>query len=248
MLISEGITVDTSTSEQRNKARVKSTEAYLAIAYLCGLNEDKYKGLLNDLYNVYMHGRDEYPKTLTAAYNLAISWKGDKNSNVGASNDGIAFTSDGVETVGQIHATDANGVQLTRSGKPVLCHVCSTNHYANECPDQEGQQPTQPTASANFTMGNSEPDDNDGWGDTTDFDGLMFCTCPHRKRILTHKSQATSLSSSRTTTRTTTTITSFNSLVGATLIHPGYCLITNQQWIFSQTNISYQTSTQQHPP
>ena len=49
----------------------------MATAFLSGLNRARYGVLLNELHNAFRMGRDEYPKTLTAVYDLAINWEGD---------------------------------------------------------------------------------------------------------------------------------------------------------------------------
>ena len=41
------------------KATDESREAYLAMAYLCGLSKERYQELLDDLSNDYLAGRDE---------------------------------------------------------------------------------------------------------------------------------------------------------------------------------------------
>ena len=48
-------------------------------------------------------------------------------------NHGVAFTAESEEV--DVHATD--GVKMTRKGKPVICHICVKNHYANRCLDSE---------------------------------------------------------------------------------------------------------------
>ena len=78
-------------------------------------------------------GRDEYLKTLTAAYDLAINWKGDTKGPRVTPNDGIAFTTKSEEA--DVHATD--GMKIIRSGKPVIYHRCVKNHYADRCQDRE---------------------------------------------------------------------------------------------------------------
>ena len=70
---------------------------------------------------------------MTSAYDLAINWKGDTKGVDVALNDGVAFTTKSEEV--NVHATD--GVKMTRTGKPVICHICGKNHYANRCPDRE---------------------------------------------------------------------------------------------------------------
>ena len=72
-------------------------------------------------------GRDDYSKTLTAIYDLKINWKWYTKGPSVAPNDGIAFTTDSEES--RIHAT--NGMRMTQSGKPVVCHLCVKDHYSN---------------------------------------------------------------------------------------------------------------------
>ena len=47
--------------------------------------------LLNEKHNAFHTGRDEYPKILKAAYDLAINWKGDIKGIGVMPNDGVAF-------------------------------------------------------------------------------------------------------------------------------------------------------------
>ena len=49
----------------------------MATAFLSGLNNSIYGALLNELHNAFHMVRDEYPKTLKSAYDLAINYKGD---------------------------------------------------------------------------------------------------------------------------------------------------------------------------
>ena len=100
---------------------------------LSGLNRSRYGVLLNYLHNAFRMGRDEYSKTFTAAYDLEINWKGDTKGTGVMPNDGVAFTTKSEEA--DVHATD--GMKLTRMRKPVICHICGKNHYANRCPYRE---------------------------------------------------------------------------------------------------------------
>ena len=52
-------------------------------------------------------------------------------------NDSVAFTTESEEL--DVQATDR--VKMTRTGKPVICHICGNNHYANRCPDREDGTP-----------------------------------------------------------------------------------------------------------
>ena len=76
-------------------------------------------------------------------------------------NDGVAFTTESEEL--GVNATD--GMQITQTGKPVICHICGKNQYDNRCPDKEYSTPEKkaedaprkespPTkASVNLTIG-----------------------------------------------------------------------------------------------
>ena len=64
----------TSPSDDEKKAAAsKAKDAYEAMAYLCGLNRDRYQDLLNQLANAFLAGQDKYPKNLVGAYNLVTN-------------------------------------------------------------------------------------------------------------------------------------------------------------------------------
>ena len=52
-------------------------------------------------------------------------------------NYGVAFTTK-LEEV-DVHTTD--GMNLTQTGKAVICHICGNNHYINMCLDREESSP-----------------------------------------------------------------------------------------------------------
>ena len=150
----------------------------MSTAFLPGLNRGRYDVLLNDLHKYFRMGREKYPKTLTAAVDLEINWKGDRKGSRVAPNYGMDFVTESQEA--DLHAT--NRMKITRSGNPVICHVCSNNHYANMCPDREqsaskkSQKSLRTPArmkvspqkvSVNVTIG-------EDWGDDTDYGSRMF--------------------------------------------------------------------------
>ncbi len=56
--------------------------------------EQQYGKLVENLENDFLQGRNSYPKTVTAAFNLLINWKQDPRNllrSVGVSNDGVSF-------------------------------------------------------------------------------------------------------------------------------------------------------------
>ena len=64
----------------------------MATALLSGLNRSRYLVLLNGLHNSFHVGHNEYTKTFTAAYDLAINWKGDTKGDRVTPKNGVAFT------------------------------------------------------------------------------------------------------------------------------------------------------------
>ena len=151
----------------------------MATAFLSGINNIRYGALLKELYNAFCIGRDEYPKTLTPAYDMAINQKGDTKGVGVTPNDDVPFTTKSEEA--EVHTADR--VKMTQTGKTVICHICEKNHYANRCLDREYGTPgnksdktkdtlikeTPPTkASVNLTI-------REDWVDDTNYGGLMFC-------------------------------------------------------------------------
>ena len=61
---------DNPTENETAAAKTATDDAYMATAFLSGL---KYGVLLNELYNAFRMGRNQYPKILTAAYDLGIN-------------------------------------------------------------------------------------------------------------------------------------------------------------------------------
>ena len=99
----------------------------MATSFLSGINNSRYGALINELHNAFRMGHDEYPKTMTYAYDLSINWKSDSKGVGVTPNDGVDFTTEADEA--DVHATD--GVKMTQTVKPVICHICGKNHYAN---------------------------------------------------------------------------------------------------------------------
>ena len=108
-------------------------------------------------------------------------------------NDGVAFTTESEEA--DIHATDA--VKMTRMGKPLICHICGKNHYADRCPDREDRTPVKKDDKAEDTPRKEIPPTKasvnltirEDWGGDANYRGLMFCqvtsgTAVEQKHVL----------------------------------------------------------------
>ena len=121
------------TEEETTTSKTATEDAYMATEFLSGLNNAIYRALLNDLHHAFCMGRDEHPKTLTSSYDLAINWKGDSKGVGVTPNDSVSFTTEADEV--DVHSTE--GVKMTRTSKPIICHICGKNHYTNRYPDRE---------------------------------------------------------------------------------------------------------------
>ena len=55
------------TEDETAAAKTTTEEAYMATAFLSGINSARYGVLLKELHNAFHMGRDKYPKTFTAA-------------------------------------------------------------------------------------------------------------------------------------------------------------------------------------
>ena len=62
----------------------------MAMAFVSGANRIKYRRLIEELENSYLKGNEnEYPKTVTDAYNLLLKYKNDpRNHSVGNTGSG----------------------------------------------------------------------------------------------------------------------------------------------------------------
>ena len=99
-------------------ARVK------AVAFLLGSDKARYGKLIEDLENDYLQGRNNYPRTVLAAYNLLTNWKQETRFGWRAPQaDGVAFAT-------------TDGGKKTPVKKNVTCHKCGVKgHYATDCPE-----------------------------------------------------------------------------------------------------------------
>jgi hypothetical protein len=85
----ENITIATEVPEITKKVR----EYTLGTAMILGADPDRYSSMIRGLKNASLSGRDEWPKTITEAYNYLSKWEGDDSSAYMARDfEGVAFT------------------------------------------------------------------------------------------------------------------------------------------------------------
>jgi hypothetical protein len=111
-------TKETLTDAQLKKVQEDTAARSTAIALLLGCDRSRYGKLIKDLENDFLQGRNNYPTTVVAAYNLLTNWKQENRAGWRAPTaDGVAFanTDDGKKTI------------IKRN---VTCHKCGLKgHY-----------------------------------------------------------------------------------------------------------------------
>ena len=98
VLRSQDINIDEATDVQEEAAATEGIQWYLALAFLMGSDRSRFGRLLEKLENDFTAGNDNYPKTLTDAYNMLLEWKDDPRLLMRmAGNNGISFTTNTIE-------------------------------------------------------------------------------------------------------------------------------------------------------
>ncbi len=59
-----------SDAERAEVAKKEAQDEYLAVAFLLHADRTRYSSMLQDYKNDFLQGQDNYPKTITAAYNV----------------------------------------------------------------------------------------------------------------------------------------------------------------------------------
>ena len=116
VLHSQGIDIDEATEAQEEAAETEGTQWYLALAFLMGSDRSRFGRLLEKLKNDFTAGNDNYPKTLTDAYNMLLEWKDNPRLLMRmAGNDGVSFATNAlnIEQDGEIGTTHQNDDDIT---------------------------------------------------------------------------------------------------------------------------------------
>ena len=112
----------------------------LALSFMKRADKTRYGTLWTDLENQYTRGTDQYPKDLTAAYNMLLNYRRQTNGNErqrqrvftdGEQDEDVQTEMSFLQNQTAVMGTD--GVTHER----VKCFSCNRKgHYANECPDE----------------------------------------------------------------------------------------------------------------
>jgi hypothetical protein len=93
-----GFRVNMTTESEVAKITKKVRDYTLGAALILGPDPDRYSSMIRCLKNASLAGRDEWPKTVTEAYNYLSKWEGDDTSARAALDfEGVDFTNDTLE-------------------------------------------------------------------------------------------------------------------------------------------------------
>jgi hypothetical protein len=88
-----GYQVNTTNADEVLEIKTNVREYTLGAALILNADPDRYSNMIRGLKNASLAGRDEWPKTITEAYNYLSKWEGDDvSSRVSRDYEGTAFT------------------------------------------------------------------------------------------------------------------------------------------------------------
>jgi hypothetical protein len=93
IIAEKGLVKANMTEVQIEEVRAENSSRSTAMAFLLGCDRARYGRLIDDLENDFLQGRNNYPTTIAAAYNLLTNWK--QENRYGwrpPSADGVSFT------------------------------------------------------------------------------------------------------------------------------------------------------------
>jgi hypothetical protein len=84
-----GLNAALTSDAEKAKIAKEAQDEYLAVAFLLNADRTRYSSMLQDYKNDFLEGQENYPKTITAAYNMLTNWKQDPHKILhGSANDG----------------------------------------------------------------------------------------------------------------------------------------------------------------
>ena len=124
---------------KKKTVTIEAEDAYLGCVFLKKADHSQYGKLLQDLQNNFAQGQDNYPKSVSLAYNLLVHWC---NSSMEPHQPPhpqptVVHPQHQPPCLPPIEVaafTMGSNVVLTCNGQPIECFLCGENHYANDCP------------------------------------------------------------------------------------------------------------------
>ena len=142
IIAERGLTLVDLTAAVRADIKADAVARTTAVAFLLGCDRARYGRLIDDLENDFLQGRNHYPMTLVAAYNLVTNWKQENRFWRTPVADGVAFAN------------------VEKDISNITCHKCKKKgHYANKCPERKAE--TSETGATLLMAGVAEGDFDD---------------------------------------------------------------------------------------
>jgi hypothetical protein len=122
-----GVETSVATEKELRNTRKIGKDKYLVMALIRGADRGRYSRLMDDLKNQFTMGRNNYPRNITAAYNLILNYR---------------ITRQPQQSTRIIN--DSESVSFATVEKPpdiatVKCYRCQEKgHYASSCPTRDG--------------------------------------------------------------------------------------------------------------
>jgi hypothetical protein len=132
-----------------DRQRTAAQDRQVAVVFLRGADPARYGGILPSLENNYQRGTFQFPRDLTAAYNMLVNYKKPPEQPPRRSNAATA-TPDATSPTPTADGDGVDALQFTQvDGQPmagtdgilhaqVRCYRCDRlGHYANRCPNED---------------------------------------------------------------------------------------------------------------
>ena len=137
------------------------------MAFLKRSDKARYGQLLTDLKNQYSRGTDQYPETVTEAYNLLVSYKKPENTRPlrpggGGNNRNNLRPGGGNNRDTDAQDQDATFVQAGGNTpiSEITCYNCQQmGHYAGDCTKTTVQRGRPPETEVTLLMTATETED-----------------------------------------------------------------------------------------
>ena len=113
----KGYEYDTMSETNKKEVEKEAQGRYLAVAFVLGGDRQRYGRLIENMENDYLQGQNNYPSTITTAYNLLTNWKQDPRNlvrTIGPVNDGVSFANIAVVRKATMLMNVKNSVSLVR--------------------------------------------------------------------------------------------------------------------------------------
>jgi hypothetical protein len=120
-------TVENSKNEKINLG----SEQYLAVIFILRADQVRHGSLIREVENQYLQGTNNYPSTVTDAYNLRTNWKPNPKDVTFCITSSLDFTNIG-------NAKSNSRKQQERKDKfGIICYDCQDyGNYVHECPNR----------------------------------------------------------------------------------------------------------------